>query len=325
MEAPQFTVQLGPMPRTTRTYAPGVAYHVVAVTQGRLRWFVGDAADRIVSDIDQAGAAAGHRILARTVMPNHFHIIIKHGAEPLGWMMQRVMQRAAMMVKLQHAHEGHVFQARYWAEPIPNPKYLRRAIVYTHDNPCKAEICGSPEQYRWSSHNEYARLASGDGGEDVGFLDGLMVFADESVDKQAAFLNYLKFVSFCHERRRLGIAGDWLLPGSQWFADAPSAAAGDDYWVSKFTHFDCDVARPRTRINAHDVALRLLAQIDPGIPFDTMRFAGPKSCLSNARIQLVCGMLTAGCRPHQIARLLNLSPAYISKLRTRMRFSAASH
>src|SRR5437868_819983 len=112
------------MPRNTRTYAPGVGFHVVAVTQGRQHWFVDEVADRIVSDIDEAGAAAGHRILARTVMPNHFHIILRPGSEPLAWMMQRVMQRACMSVKKLHDHEGHVFQARYWAEPVPTPQYL---------------------------------------------------------------------------------------------------------------------------------------------------------------------------------------------------------
>jgi REP element-mobilizing transposase RayT len=323
MEAPQFMFQVGRMPRQTRKYAPGVGFHVVAVTQGRQRWFKDDIADRIVSDIDEAGAAAGHRILARTVMPNHFHIIIRHGTEPLAWMMQRVMQRAAMAVKKKYSHEGHAFQARYWAEPVPTPQYLRRAIVYTHENPCADAICCDAADYKWSSHADYLGLPTTTS-DDVGFREGLMLFAQDSLNIDDVLQNYLKFVGFCRERRRLGILGDWLLPGSKWFGDAPSATFGDTYWSSTFTNFHGDVERPRKRLDVRATAERLLRQIDPAVPFDVLRYAGPKSRLSDVRKQLTCAMLTAGCAPCQISRRLNISPSYVSKLRREMRLPAAS-
>lgn len=313
------------MPRTTRTYAPGVAFHVVAVTQGRERWFVGEVADRIADDIDIASNAAGHRVLARTVMPNHFHIILKHGTEPLAWMMQRVMQRAAMMVTLKHGHEGHVFKSRYWAEPIPSPVYLRRAIIYTHENPVKAGLCQDSSDYPWSSHNQYADLATAGVSTDSSFVDGLMVFADDKIDVSSAFVNYSRFVEFCRERRRLQTPGDWLLPGTLWFDHAPCAPAGDNYFADTYTHFNGDACKPRRYINVQATAEQLLRRINPAVTLDDIRFSGPKSMMADTRIQLVCALITAGCRPCQIARLLNLTPSYISKLRTQMRVPAVSH
>ncbi|HUP88581.1 MAG TPA: transposase [Longimicrobiales bacterium] len=312
------------MPRTTRVYAPGVAYHVCAVTQGRERWFETDVAKRIGEDIDVAGGAAGHRILARVVMPNHFHIIIKHGCEPLAWMMQRVMQRAAWQIKLRNNLEGHVFQARYWAEPVPTPIYLRRAIVYTHLNPCKAGLCLKPEDYEWSSHGKYMSLSQGKAADDSGFLDGLIMFAENCMEPAAALENYLRFVNFCQERRRLHTPGDWLLPGTPWFADVPTATLGDQLWVKTFSQFNGDAKPPLRKINARDLAVKLLKQIDAGLELDVLRFAWRKSSLTEPRRTLVCGMLAGGCKPSQISRLLNISPSYVSRIRQQMRLGELS-
>ena len=318
-------MQVGGMPRTTRIYAPGVGYHVIAVTQDRREWLVDDVAELITHDIDEAGSASGHRILARVVMPTHFHIIIKHAATPLGWMMQRVMQRAATRIATKHSHEGHVFQARYWAEPIPTPTYLRRAIVYTHENPCAKNICASPAQFPWSSHREYLRLAHDVVHDDVGFRDGLMLFANDSMETSAAVENYLRFIEFCETQRRNRVPGDWLLPGSLSFAKAPAAAMGDNFWVKTYSQFEGNRERPAKVANVRDLAIGLLLKIDSSITLDMVRFAGPKSVLSEPRRQLACALTSAGCRPCQICRLLNLSPSYVSKLRRAMFFPAVRH
>lgn len=274
-------------------------------------------------DIDVASSAAGHRVLARAIMPTHFHIILKHGSKPLGWMMQRVMQRAWIRIKREHGVRGHVFESRYWAEPIPTSKYLRRAIVYTHLNPCKASICDAPEQYDWSSHNKYAAYASGIHDDDVGFGDGLMLFADESLEPAAIVRNYLRFVEFCQERRRSGDAGDWLLPGSMWFADVPLARHGDEHWLKTYTHFDGGIKKTTRAIDARTLAIAALHRIDPGLDLDTLRFGARLPQLREPRRQLICALKSAGCRNSGIARLLNISPSAVSNVTTAMALSVA--
>ena len=312
------------MPRSTRTHAPGVAFHVIGVTHRHEPWFNDDIKTQICADIDAAGAAAGHRILARLAMSNHFHIVLKQSSSPLAWMMQRVMQRASMRVKQTHGIEGHVFCGRYWAQPVPTPKYVRRAIAYTHLNPCAANICDEPDGYAWSSHHNYLAAASCAQAEDIGFRDGLMMFADDSADLSDVVANYLRFIDFCQVRRRDGIVGDWLLPGSTWFPDAPIAPLGDEHWAKTFTHFNGHVELPRKTIDARNVAITLLRRIDPKVDLDTIRFGGKTPKLSNVRRQLVCAMSTAGCRPCAISRLLNISPALVSAIRTRMFLSDAT-
>lgn len=273
-------------------------------------------------DIDVAAGSAGHRVLARVIMSTHFHIILKQGGAPLGWMMQRVMQRAWIRVKKQHGVRGHVFESRYWAEPIPTSQYLRRAIVYTHLNPCEALICSEPSLYEWSSHKKYVDCAAAGLPNDVGFSEGLLAFADLSLDSKHVVKNYLRFVEFCQARRRQGITGDWLLPGSAWFPDAPIARYGDAHWLNTYTHFDGSATGPKKTVDARTVALAALARIDRNLDIDILRFGPRLPQLREPRRQLVCAMLSAGCRPSVIARFLNISPSVVATIKSAMAFSA---
>lgn len=255
-------------------------------------------------------------------MHNHFHIILKHSREPLGWMMQRVMQRAAALVKKIRSVKGHVFSGRYWAEPIPTSKYLRRGIVYTHLNPCKALMCADPIDYSWSTHRRYLALASENIEEKSGLLDGLMLFAGESVRRVDVVENYMKFITFCQDRRRAGISGDWLLPGGLFWGDVPTAALGDSHWLETFTHFDGGMAIPRRTVDVHSHAIRLLQKIDAHLDLDSVREGHRLHAMKDLRDQLVCGLLTVGAKPSAVARCLNMSPNVVSRIRTAMRLGA---
>lgn len=311
------------MPRPTRVYAPGVGFHVVASTQGGEHWFDDDVCDRLFSDIPVAARASGHRVLACVIMRNHFHVIVKHGRSPLAWMMQRVLQRAAARVKKSRPLKGHVFGQRYWAEPIPTAKYLRRAIVYTHLNPCKARICEGPALYRWSTHNDYLALTSATAGANTDALDGLMLFADESVELRSVIANYQKFISLCEERRRAGITGDWLLPGGLFWGQVPTASLGDAHWVNTFTQFDGGTGIPRRQIDIRTQIVRILRSIDPDLEIDSVRFGHRCRAMTTVRRQLVCALLSAECRPSAIAKYLGLSPSVVSRIRTSMRLGVA--
>src|SRR6266511_765859 len=100
MDAPRWPRQRRPMPRARRTHAPGWAFHVTARTQGRVGWFKEPAVcDTIARYICEAAASSTTRLLAYAVMPNHLHMIVRQGSQPLGWMVQRVLQRTALLVR----------------------------------------------------------------------------------------------------------------------------------------------------------------------------------------------------------------------------------
>src|SRR5687768_11846369 len=135
------------MPRKRRIHLPHAGFHITARTQDGAKHFVPDMRSDIVQDIEEATSSFGHTLLAQVVMPNHFHIVLRQGETPIGWLMQRIMQRTVMRVRRQHGGEGHVFGRPYWLCVCASAAYLRRAIVYTHMNPCKAGFCEHPSDY----------------------------------------------------------------------------------------------------------------------------------------------------------------------------------
>ena len=50
-----------------------------------------------------------------------------------------------------------MFQDRFKGEPVENDEYFLTVIRYIHQNPVKAGICKKPQDYTFSSYNEFFR------------------------------------------------------------------------------------------------------------------------------------------------------------------------
>lgn len=276
----------------------------------------------IATDIEQAVLTFGHTLLAYVVMPNHFHIVLRQGDGPLGWVMQRIMQRIVARVRRTHGGEGHVFGRPYWAATCQNPGYMRRAIVYTHMNPCKAELCNTADEYRWSSHRYYTGRAAADAASQSCVREGVMLFADTSLNHCDAAQNYQRFIDHCVAQRANRITGDWLLPDGPQRHLLPNAAQGDTYWQAHYSTFNENHSFTRINVDVAHTAMSLLGRIDRTLTLDDIRMAGRSRTLGKVRLQLIEGLLVHGCRTMAISRCLSVSPSVVSSLSTRMRLRA---
>ena len=311
------------MPRKRRIHLPDAGFHITARTQNGAKHFVPEMRADIANDIEEAAASFGHTLLAHVVMPNHLHIILKQGESPLGWVMQRIMQRTVMSVRRWHGGEGHVFGRPYWACVCPNAAYLRRAIVYTHMNPCKAGLCNHPGDYPWSTHNKFVNAAREGKTSESGVPEGVMLFADDSVQLKDVIRNYIRFVDYCIVRRATGIPGDWLLPEGPQRAMLPSAAHGDSHWAATYSMFVEAQSFSRVNIDVTLHATSLLNRIAPDLHLDDVRSAGRSRIMGRIRRQLIEGLSVSGCRGTAIARALRVSPSLVSQVVSAMRFPAA--
>jgi REP element-mobilizing transposase RayT len=276
----------------------------------------------IASDVEQAALTFGHKLLAYIVMPNHFHIVLRQGEAPLAWLMQRIMQRTVARVRRAHGGEGHVFGRPYWAATCKNPGYLRRAIVYTHMNPCKAELCATADDYPWSSHRYYTGRATVGAASQSCVREGMMLFADTSLQPCDVAQNYRRFIDHCVAQRANRIPGDWLLPDGPQRHLLPSAAHGDTYWQAHYSAFNEGHAFTRINVDVSHAATSLLGRIDPMLKLDDIRMAGYSRGLAKVRNQVIEGLLVHGCRTMAISRCLRVSPSVVSTLSTRMRLRA---
>jgi REP element-mobilizing transposase RayT len=311
------------MPRKRRLHLPRAGFHITARTQDGAQHFSPEMRSAIADDIEQAMRSFGHTLLAYVVMPNHFHIVIRQGDAPLAWVMQRIMQRTVARVRRAHGGEGHVFGRPYWAGCCHDPGYLRRAIVYTHMNPRKALLCEAVEEYPWSSHQFYR--AHGTATTNVPpLLEGIMLFADTTLQRADAVCNYQRFIHNCEARRATQVPGDWLLPDGPERHLIPSTAQGDTYWQANYSTFNESRSFTRMNVDVSHAATSLLSRIDPTLGLDDVRMAGRSRTLGHVRRKLIEALLIHGCRSISISRCLRVSPSLVSTVSTQMRFQATA-
>ena len=101
-------------------------------------------------------------LLAYCLMGNHFHLAIRVSTVPLSQVMQRILTSYVLAFNLRHNRTGHLFQARYRAMLCLNDSYLACLIRYIHQNPVRAGLVATADQWPWSSHEKRKDVAAFD-------------------------------------------------------------------------------------------------------------------------------------------------------------------
>lgn len=98
-------------------------------------------------------------IIAYCIMDNHAHVLI-HTDKPhnLSNYMRSINISYSRFYNKAENRVGYVFRDRFLSEPISDQSYLITCIRYIHNNPVKAKIVSSPNEYIYSSFNDYLNL-----------------------------------------------------------------------------------------------------------------------------------------------------------------------
>ena len=95
-------------------------------------------------------------VYAWTLMPNHYHLLIKSKNLPLADNMRKLLTGYAVNFNRRHKRVGHLFQNRYKSIVCQEDNYLRELVRYLHLNPLRARLVQDMEQlnrYPWSGHS----------------------------------------------------------------------------------------------------------------------------------------------------------------------------
>ena len=96
------------------------------------------------------------KILSYCIMDNHAHILVCiDSIINLGNYMKSVNTGFAKFYNENEQRVGYVFRDRYLSESIMSEKQLYNCISYIHFNPVKANMVRTPENYYYSSYNDY--------------------------------------------------------------------------------------------------------------------------------------------------------------------------
>lgn len=96
------------------------------------------------------------KLHAFCLMPNHFHLLIEQtGDISISKIILKICTSYVMYINKKYKRIGHLFQDKFKAVQIEDDPQLMWTSAYIHMNPVKDKIVNSPEEYRWSSYNDY--------------------------------------------------------------------------------------------------------------------------------------------------------------------------
>lgn len=143
-------------------------------------------------------------LLAFTLMPNHFHLLLREIIEGgISLFMQKVGGYAGYFNK-QYDRVGSLFQSRYKVVPITTDEQLRVVFSYVHTNPIelfdsewKEFRIGDPQQalkklkeYRWSSYRDYIGVSTFPSATQRGFFLDFMGGEEKCLEAIKQWIEY---------------------------------------------------------------------------------------------------------------------------------------
>lgn len=144
------------MPRCARKHAESGIYHVMLRGNNQQEIFE-DIQDRryFIKSVLYAREKSEFKLYAYCLMGNHVHMLMHVFAEDLDVIFKRIIGRYVYWYNIKYQRSGHLFQDRFKSEPVETDSYFLTVLRYIHQNPVKAGICSMPDQYHYSSYNEY--------------------------------------------------------------------------------------------------------------------------------------------------------------------------
>ncbi len=100
-------------------------------------------------------------ILSYCLMPNHYHFLIKQKADGgITEFMHKLNTSYTKFFNINNHRSGRLFEYTFKAKAVESDELLLHISRYIHLNPVIAKITEKPEEWKWSSCQEYLHIAS---------------------------------------------------------------------------------------------------------------------------------------------------------------------
>ncbi len=140
------------MPRAARLVVPDCPHHVIQRGNRQQPVFFSDHdRRRYLALMAKNCTDQSVRCLAWCLMSNHVHLVlVPPSSDALRAVLSRTHTSYAQRINLREGVSGHLFQGRYASYPM-DAAHLAVAVRYIENNPVKAGLVASAEQWAWSS------------------------------------------------------------------------------------------------------------------------------------------------------------------------------
>jgi REP element-mobilizing transposase RayT len=149
------------MARPLRVDFPGATHHIFV--RGVERSTIArDSADyeHALDLLERATSRFELRCHAWCYLPNHSHLLVTSTLGNLSDAMHWMGTCAAQRFNHRYERVGHLYQGRFGSRLVSDDNYLLELARYVPLNPVRAGLCGSPEEWEWSSYAATVGLRS---------------------------------------------------------------------------------------------------------------------------------------------------------------------
>lgn len=163
------------IPRIARKYLDTSFFHIMVQGINKEFIFKNDRyMNRYLQLIQKNLNKEKLKIIAFCIMNNHAHLLIQvENKEELSKYMQKVNSIYAKYYNyMENGRVGYVFRDRYKSEPILEKRQLIQCIKYIHQNPLKANMVKSVNEYKYSSYHFYQ----------TGEIKEMGIFTEEEIE-----------------------------------------------------------------------------------------------------------------------------------------------
>jgi len=144
------------MARPLRIEYPGAFYHVTSRGDEQKDVFKNQRdREKFLAYLESATERYGAVVHAYCLMSNHYHLLLETPAGNLSQIMRHINGAYTTYFNIKRKRSGHLFQGRYKAILVEFDEYALELSRYIHLNPVRVGMVARPEEYRWSSYNNF--------------------------------------------------------------------------------------------------------------------------------------------------------------------------
>ncbi len=316
------------MPRQARIDSPGALHHIIVRGIERRKIFRDDQdryafLDRLGLILKQTGTAC----YAWALIPNHFHLLLRTGVDPVATVMRRLLTGHAIYYNRRYRRHGHLFQNRYKSILCQEDTYFLELVRYIHLNPLRADLVTNINRlgkYPFCGHSSVM------GNIEYPWQDSNAVLAYFGKRVSSCRKKYMNFVSKGIDQGKqmdhiggglLRSAGGWAavkdMRKSKIHLKSDERILGDGDFVSEILARANEDFERKYALKSKGVDIHLLAEKVAGymkMPVEDVWLVGKYQHLVKAR-SLICfwAVRGLGISMASLAKQFNISSAAVSK------------
>lgn len=146
------------MPRSARKISSTGVYHAVWRGNNKKTIFKDEEDYRkLISLLAEKKNEKKCILYAWCLMPNHMHILLKEKNQSISDFFQELGSTFVPWYNRKYERVGHLFQGRFFSEPVEDWSYFFTVMRYIHVNPVQGNICKLPEDFPYSTYSSYIR------------------------------------------------------------------------------------------------------------------------------------------------------------------------